>query len=315
MMQSQGVLTIEQMCQAGGVSRAGFYRDWEQKAPDQAAMALRDAIQRASLEHPRYGGVKVAEVLRRAGWVVSVTRVQRVRRDDNLLAVRRRKFVVTTDSDHEFLVYPNLAQYMVLGAVNQLWVADITYLRLASEFVYFAVVLDAFSRRALGWAVGPSLQATLPLAALNRAIAARAPTPGLVHHSDRGTQYACNDYVRRLEECQITISMSRPARPWENARCERFMRTLKEEEIDCREFATLAELERNLEDFIERFYNRVRLHAALGYCSPEEFEQQQQSSRPASPSVTGAMAALSFRRHQEIYPDVIHNRRIGRRRN
>lgn len=136
-MQSQGVLTIEEMCRASGVSLAGFYRDWEQKAPDQAAMALRDAIQRASLEHPRYGGAKVVEVLRRAGWVVSLTQVQRVRRDDNLLAVRRRKFVVTTDSDHEFLVYPNLAQYMVLSAVNQLWVADITYLRLASEFAYF----------------------------------------------------------------------------------------------------------------------------------------------------------------------------------
>jgi transposase InsO family protein len=313
-MQSQGVLTIEEMCRAGGVSRAGFYRDWEQKAPDQAAMALRDAIQRASLAHPRYGGAKVVEVLRRAGWVVSLTRVQRVRRDDNLLAVRRRKFVVTTNSDHEFLVYPNLAQHMVLSAVNQLWVADITYLRLASEFAYFAVVLDAFSRRAIGWAVGPSLQAALPLKALNRAIAARAPGPGLVHHSDRGTQYASNDYVRRLEECQITISMSRPARPWENARCERFMRTLKEEEIECREYATLAELERNLEDFIERFYNRVRLHAALGYLSPEEFEQEQHSGVSAPSPVAGIIAALSFRRHQEIYPDGVQNRRAGRRR-
>jgi putative transposase len=313
-MQSQGVLTIEQMCRAGGVSRAGFYRDWEEKAPDEAAMALRDAIQRASLEHPHYGGAKVVEVLRRAGWAVSLTRVQRVRRDDNLLAVRRRKFVVTTDSDHEFLVYPNLAQYMVLSAVNQLWVADITYLRLASEFAYFAVVLDAFSRRALGWAVGPNLQAALPLKALNRAIAARAPGPGLVHHSDRGTQYACNDYVRRLEECQITISMSRPARPWENTRCERFMRTLKEEEIDCREYATLPELERNLEDFIERFYNRARLHAALGYLSPEEFEQEQHSGVATPPPVPGIIAALSFRRHQEIYPDGVQNRRAGRRR-
>ena len=310
-MQSQGVLSIERMCQATGVSRAGFYRGWEQKAPDAAAMALRDAIQRTSVEHPRYGAAKVAELLRRNGWVVSVTRVQRVRREDNLLAVRRRKFVVTTDSDHEFLVYPNLAQYMVLSAVNQLWVADITYLRLASEFVYFAVVLDAFSRRALGWAVGPNLQTTLPLKALERAIAARAPGPGLVHHSDRGTQYASNDYVRRLEECRITISMSRPARPWENARCERFMRTLKEEEIDCREYATLAELERNLEDFIERFYNRIRLHAALGYCSPEEFEQKQRGLM-ASPPASGVLAALSFRRHQEIYPDVVKAKSAGR---
>jgi putative transposase len=312
-MQSQGVLSIERMCQAGGVSRAGFYRGWEQKAPDQAAMALRDVIQRTSLEHPRYGAAKVAELLRRAGWVVSLTRVQRVRRQDNLLAVQRRKFVVTTDSDHDFLVYPNLAQYMVLTAVNQLWVADITYLRLASEFVYFAVVLDAFSRRALGWSVGPSLQATLSLAALNRAIAARQPSPGLVHHSDRGTQYASNDYVSRLEECRITISMSRPARPWENARCERFMRTLKEEEIDCREYGTLAELERNLEDFIERFYNRVRLHAALGYHSPVEFEQQQ-AGVPSDTPASGVMAALSFRRHQEIYPDVGKTKRTGRPR-
>ena len=287
------MLSIEQMCQASGVSRAGFYRGWEQKAPDQAAMALRDAIQRASLEHPRYGAAKVAEVLRRDGWVISLTRVQRVRRQDNLLAVRRRKFVVTTDSDHDFLVYPNLAQYMVLTAVNQLWVADITYLRLASEFVYFAVVLDAFSRRALGWSVGPTLHATLPLAALERAIAARAPGPGLVHHSDRGTQYASNNYVRRLEECKMTISMSRPARPWENARCERFMRTLKEEEIDCREYGTLAELERNLEDFIERFYNRVRLHAALGYRSPVEFEQQQ-AGLAASPSGFRMCRSLEF---------------------
>ena len=312
-MQSQGVLSIEQMCQGSGVSRAGFYRNWERKGPDQAAMALRDAIQRASLEHPRYGAAKVAEVLRRAGWVVSLTRVQRVRRQDNLLAVKRRKFVVTTDSDHDFLVYPNLAQHMVLTAVNQLWVADITYLRLASEFVYFAVVLDAFSRRALGWSVGPNLQAALPLSALERAIAIRAPGPGLVHHSDRGTQYASNNYVKRLEEHKITISMSRPARPWENARCERFMRTLKEEEIDCREYGTLAELERNLEDFIERFYNRIRLHAALGYHSPVEFEQQQAGIAATLPA-SGVAAALSFRRHQEIYSDEVKSKRAGRRR-
>lgn len=214
MMQSQGVLGVERMCQATGVSRAGFYRRWEERAPDEAGMALRDAIQRASVEHPRYGAAKVAEVLRRGGLVVSVARVQRVRREDNLLAIRRRRFVVTTDSDHEFLVYPNLAQYMVLTAVNQLWVADITYIRLASEFVYLAVVLDAFSRRAVGWSLSQSLQTKLPLAALNLAITARQPAPGLVHHSDRGSQYASDDYVSRLEKCKITVSMSRPARPW-----------------------------------------------------------------------------------------------------
>jgi putative transposase len=310
-MQSQGVLSIERMCQASGISRAGFYRNWEEQEPNQAVMALRDAIQRISLEHPRYGAAKVGELLRRAGWAVSLPRVQRIRREDNLLAVRRRKFIVTTESDHDFLVYPNLAQHMVLTEINQLWVADITYLRLASEFVYFAVVLDAFSRRALGWSVAPSLHATLPLAALNRAIHARSPTSGLVHHSDRGSQYASNEYVRRLEECHITISMSRPARPWENARCERFMRTLKEEEIDCREYRTLAELDRSLEDFIERYYNRVRLHAALGYCTPEEFEQKQASLTVSAPA-SAAMAALSFRRHREIYPDIGKTRSAGR---
>jgi len=312
-MQSQGVLGIEQMCQATGVSRAGFYRSWEEKAPDEAAMALRDAIQRASVEHPRYGAAKVAEVLRRSGLVVSVARVQRVRREDNLLAVRRRKFVVTTDSDHEFLVYPNLAQYMVLTAVNQLWVADITYIRLASEFVYLAVVLDAFSRRAVGWSLSRSLQTKLPLAALNLAITARQPAPGLVHHSDRGSQYASDDYVGRLERGKITISMSRPARPWENAKCERFMRTLKEEEIDCRRYGTMEELQRNIDDFIERYYNQVRLHAALGYCSPAEFEQQQIGIE-AEPELAWLPAALSFRRHREIYPDAVSKKSKGRRR-
>jgi putative transposase len=312
-MQSQGVLGIERMCQATGVSRAGFYRGWEQKAPDEAAMALRDAIQRASVEYPSYGAAKVAQVVRKGGLVVSVSRVQRVRREDNLLAVRRRKFIVTTDSDHAFLIYPNLAQHMMLTAINQLWVADITYLRLASEFVYFAAVLDAFSRRALGWSLSRSLQATLPLTALNRAIAARPPAPGLVHHSDRGSQYASDDYVSRLEECEITISMSRPARPWENAKCERFMRTLKQEEIDCRQYGTLEDLERNLEDFIERFYNRVRLHAALGYRSPEEFEQRQIETK-ARPEISGLPAVLSFRRHQEIYPDAASRAPKGRRR-
>jgi putative transposase len=255
----------------------------------------------------------VAEVLRRGGLVVSVARVQRVRREDNFLAVRRRKFVVTTDSDHEFLVYPNLAQYMVLSAVNQLWVADITYIRLASEFVYLAVVLDAFSRRAVGWSIRRSLQTKLPLAALNLAITARQPAPGLVHHSDRGSQYASDDYVSRLEKCKITVSMSRPSRPWENAKCERFMRTLKEEELDCRQYGTMEELERNIEDFIERYYNQVRLHAALGYCSPAEFEQQQIEIQPQS-DLPGPPAALSFRRHREIYPDAASKRSKGRRR-
>jgi putative transposase len=312
MMQSQGALAVERMCRAAGVSRASFYRDWEEKEPDAATMALRDAVQRVSLQYPRYGAAKVAALLRLDGWVVSVSRVQRLRREDNLLAVRRRKFVVTTDSDHEFLIYPNLARHMVLTAVNQLWVADITYLRLASEFVYCAVVLDAFSRRALGWAVAPTLKAELPLAALEKAIQTRAPAAGLVHHSDRGVQYASSDYIGRLEQLRILSSMSHPARPWENARCERFMRTLKEEEIDCRHYRTLAELQTNVDDFIENFYNRVRLHAALNYVSPIQFEMQQ-APLVTAPTATGQPAALSFRRHREIYPD--NKRKTGKKAN
>lgn len=299
-MHTQGVLGVERMCQAAGVSRAGFYRDWENKEPDAAQMALRDAVQRVSLQYPRYGAEKVAVQMRLEGWVISVSRVQRLRREDNLLAVRRRKCVVTTNS--EFLIYPNLARHLVLTAVNQLWVADITYLRLAGEFVYLAVVLDAFSRRALGWAVGPSLRAELALAALNKAIQTRAPTPGLVHHSDRGVQYACGDYISRLEQFQIRSSMSYPARPWENARCERFMRTLKEEEIHCHQYRTLEELTANVEDFIENFYNKVRLHAALHYVSPVQFELQQ-GPLVSAPTADGQPAALSFRRHREIFPD------------
>jgi putative transposase len=298
-MQSQGALSIERICQRTGVSRAGFYRRWEEKAPAEATMALRDALQRAAVKYPAYGSIKLAEVLRKENFVVSVSRVRRLRKQDNLLAIKQRKFVVTTDSDHEFFVYPNLAQYLVLTAINQLWVADITYVRLGAEFVFFAVVLDGFSRRVLGWALDRTLRTSLALKALERAIAVRPPGPGLVHHSDRGSQYASNEYVAELEKHTITISMSRPARPWENAKCERFMRTLKEEEIDARSFQTMEELERNIQEFIDGFYNQVRLHASLGYLSPLDFERQH---KPQDQLAVPA-AALSFRRHQEIYPD------------
>jgi transposase InsO family protein len=302
-MRSQGKensLSIEQLCRETGVSRASYYRDWEEKEPDPVRMRLRDAVQRESLRHRRYGAPKVTVVLRQQGFVVSVATASRIRRDDNLLAIRKRRFVRTTDSDSSFLAYPNLAQQMELTAINQLWVADLTYLRLGAEFVYLAVVLDAFSRRVIGWALGRSLAATLPLTALDRAIAGRSPVPGLVHHSDRGTQYASNDYVTRLEAHRIIPSMSRPASPWENARCERFMRTLKEEEIEVRQYRSLEQLEANIEDFIENDYNRQRLHAALNYRTPIEFEQACQDQKPATLPV---VAGMSFRRHQEIYPD------------
>lgn len=290
-------MTIQRMCELAGVSRASFYRDWEQKAAGEAETALRDAVQRIALAHRRYGYRRITPLVQRAGFAVGQEKVRGVLKNDNLLALRRRKFVVTTDSNHRFRVRPNLAESMELTAINQLWVADITYIRLRSGFVFLAVVLDAFSRRAIAWELGQTLETKLPLAALQSAIASRQPKPGLVHHSDRGTQYASNEYVQRLEACGAILSMSRPGSPWENGKCESFMNTLKREEVDARPYGSFAELRRHLTEFIEQNYNKVRLHSALGYRSPEEFEQSQ------APGVKWSPAALSFPRHEEIYPD------------
>jgi putative transposase len=286
------------MCELTAVSRASFYRDWEQKVPSKAETALRDAVQRIALAHRDHGYRRITSLVQRAGFVVGAEKIRRILKTDNLLAVRRRKFVVTTDSNHRFRVHPNLAESMELTVVNQLWVADITYIRLQREFVFLAIVLDAFSRKAIGWELGRGLETKLPLAALESAIASRHPQPGLVHHSDRGTQYASNEYVQRLEACGAHLSMSRPARPWENGKCESFIKTLKREEIDARGYASFAELRQHVEEFIEQIYNKVRLHSALGYHSPEEFERSQE------PEVNWSPAALSFLRHEEIYPDV-----------
>lgn len=285
------------MCELAQVSRASFYRDWEQKAPSEAEVALRDAVQRIALAHRGQGYRRITPLVQQAGFAVGAEKVRRMLRSDNLLAVRRRKFVVTTDSNHRFRVHPNLAESLELSAIDQLWVADITYIRLQREFVFLAVVLDAFSRKVIGWELGRNLETGLPLAALEAALASRRPQPGLVHHSDRGTQYASNEYVKRLEACGAHLSMSRPARPWENGKCESFIKTLKREEIDARRYASFHELREHVEEFIEQIYNKVRLHSALGYRSPEQFESFQE------PPVKWSPAALSFLRHEEIYPD------------
>jgi putative transposase len=286
------------MCELAQVSRASFYRDWEQKAPEEAELALRDAVQRIALAHRDQGYRRITPSVQSAGFAVGAEKVRRILRNDNLLAVRRRKFIITTDSNHRFRVHPNLAESMELTAVNQLWVADITYVRLRREFVFLAVVLDAFSRKVIGWELSRSLATRLPLAALESALASRQPRPGLVHHSDRGTQYASDQYVKRLEACGAQLSMSRAARPWENGKCESFIKTLKREEIDARRYLSFIELRDHVAEFIDQIYNKVRLHSALGYRSPEEFERSQE------PGVKWSPAALSFLRHEEIYPDV-----------
>jgi putative transposase len=295
-MPGQGSLSIERQCRLAGVSRAGFYRFLQSQEPMAEEMAVRSAIQDIALEHRRrYGYRRITAELRRRGLLVNHKRVWRMMQIDNLLAVQPKSFVVTTESKPRLEVYLNLARRMELTGVNQLWVADITYLRLQQEFVYLAVVLDAFSRKVVGWALDRSLATRGPRAALEKAIAERQPAPGLVHHSDRGMQYACPEYVQVLEQHQMIPSMSRPANPYDNASCESFIKTLKREEIQVTEYRDFDHLRANIEVFIEQYYNRRRLHSSLGYRPPTEFEQAAESG------TLGQGARLSFFRHEEIY--------------
>jgi transposase InsO family protein len=266
-------LSLDRMVKLGRVSRSGFYRHSAvpAAAPDDD-MDLRDAIQRIALEWPSYGRPRITRELRRQGWTVNPKRVQRLLREDNLLCVRKRKFVVTTDSHHGRKIYPNRARDIVLTGIDQLWRADITYIRLQEEFVFLAVILDAYSRRAIGWALDRTLEDDLALAALRMALARRVVQPGLVHHSDRGSQYASNDYTELLKQNGIDISMSRKGNPWDNAACESFMKTLKYEEVHRNEYRNLAEAHASIHEFLEKVDNHKRLHSALGYVPPAEFE-------------------------------------------
>lgn len=260
------------LCQMTGLSRAGFYRS---KTPRQATpveMEIRDEMQKIAVESPAYGYRRITAELQNRGYTINHKRVLRMMREDNLLCVRRRRFMVTTDSRHNLPVYPNLAAQITPTAVNQLWVADITYIRLRVEFVFLAVVLDAFSRRVIGWALGRTLEAGLAIAALTMALTERKPQPGLVHHSDRGVQYASAGYTELLKQHKAQISMSRKGNPYDNAACESFMKTLKYEEVYRNEYRDFQEAHTSIGEFLERVYNQKRLHSALGYLPPAEFE-------------------------------------------
>jgi len=269
-----GKVDVQHLCKLAGVSRASYYRRSEAHAPREADVELTSHIQLLSLRHRFYGYRRITAVLRRSGLVVNAKRVQRLMREDNLIAMRRKPFVpATSDSRHGFLIVPNLLRGLVPSGVDQIWVADITYIRLREAFAYLAVILDAFSRKVVGWALAPDLDASLAIEALDHALADRRPKPAsLIHHSDRGVQYASTEYRQRLADHDIAVSMSRPGNPYDNAKAESFMKTLKTEEVDGRRFQDIEAARRSIALFIDIVYNTERLHSALGYRPPLEFE-------------------------------------------
>jgi len=265
---------VNALCQMTGLNRAGFYRWQTPRLVTLVEMEIRSQMQQIAVEWPAYGYRRITAELQHQGFEINHKRVLRMMHEDNLLCLRRRAFTVTTDSRHGLAVYPNLARSMTPTAVNQLWVADITYIRLLSEFVYLAVILDAFSRRVVGWSLGRTLEVELALAALRMALSERHPAPGLVHHSDRGFHYASRDYTATLLAHGAVISMSRKGNPYDNAACESFMKTLKQEEVYRNEYRDFGEARASIAEFVELVYNQRRLHSALGYLAPAEFERQ-----------------------------------------
>ena len=267
-------LSVRQACQTLGVSRSWYYaaRTRQPARATTEAMALRDAIERIVLDYPGYGYRRVTAALHRAGWCVNHKRVARILREESLQCQLQRRFVVTTDSAHAHRTYPHLLKAVTLTATDQAWVADLTYIQLPTTFVYLAAILDAYSRRCVGWRLSRQIDHTLTLAALDHALAQRQPAPGLIHHSDRGGQYACGAYVDRLHQRGVQISMSAVGNPYDNAKAESFFKTLKHEEVYLQHYTTFAEAHANLTRFIDDVYNTKRLHSSLGYVPPAEFE-------------------------------------------
>jgi putative transposase len=284
---------IQRLCQLGQVSRAGYYRHLGPHESKRDDADLRDAIQRVALGDRHYGYRRIAKQLRRDGLPINAKRVLRLMREDNLLSLRVKPFIPpTTNSRHAFPIVPNLTRKLVPTGLDQIWVADITYVRLMEDFVYLAIVLDAFSRKVVGWALDDHLEASLATHALDMAIASRITTlEGLIHHSDRGVQYASDDYAERLKAIGARASMSRPANPYDNAKAESFMKTLKAEEVNAKAYRSIEEARRDIGTFIEQVYNKRRLHSSIGYKPPIEFEAD---VRHAQENPTGQPMPMSL---------------------
>jgi putative transposase len=283
----QPTIPLRQLCTLFAVSRSWYYAAPSAAATRRAHAAdVRDAIEALTREFPGYGYRRVTHALRRAGWQVNHKRVARIMRQEGLLCQLGRHFTVaTTDSAHGYRTYPNLLADAVLDGLDQAWVADITYIRLPSTFVYLACVLDAFSRRCVGWHLSRRIDAALTLAALDHALAQRHPAAGWIHHSDRGVQYACAAYVERLTAAGARLSMAAQGNPYDNAKAESFFKTLKREEVDLNDYETVADAHANIGHFIDDVYNRKRLHSSLGYRPPLEFEAlHSPPSRPSAAS-------------------------------
>ncbi len=278
--ENENHLSISRACFALGVNRDGYYRWVERKQSnpqDTYDMDLRDEIQKIAIEFPCYGYRRITRELNHRAYKVNHKRVLGLMKEDNLTGMKNKKFIPkTTDSEHNFQVYPNLAKDLDVTTINQLWVADITYVHLVKEFVYLAVVIDIFSRRCIGWGLSRDIDTQLTLNALDKALEDRRgmDLSSLVHHSDQGVQYASNDYINRLNENGIEISMGRKGNPYDNAFAESFIKTLKYEEIYLKEYESYDDAYKNIKNFIEDVYNEKRLHSSIGYLPPNEFERE-----------------------------------------
>jgi len=259
-----------------GLKRSTYYYRSRQPSVEakKAEADLRDRIEQIVVECSRYGYRRVTEQLRREGWTVNHKRVARVMREESLQCQVKRRWVKTTDSDHPYPVYPNLLKGLMVTRPNEAWVADITYIRILTGFLYLAVLLDLYSRKVVGWALSEHIDTELTLAALRMALEQRGAQAGCIHHSDRGVQYACHAYVDELRGAEMRISMARKGNPYDNAAAESFMKTLKYEEVYLWDYRTVEDVKERIPYFLEEVYNQKQLRSALGYCPPNELEEQ-----------------------------------------